>query len=191
MHDHSLTDSFHLSALCWIADTPGAYEVVINGLRRGVPPKHRQNPKFRSDISTSFLNTSCSDHCVGQFCPRSYFSTCISVSLTWPACRGTRTFRNMFVILSGWRIQPGVVLTWKPNFLLKIIRQRSQSYGKQTALSRDGWRQASSGTILTLMELHVIWVDPARWQEWVRVRVQRRFVLPINLQRGITSFATG
>ena len=36
-------------ALCWVANSPQAHEVVINGLKRGVPPKHRQNPKFRYD----------------------------------------------------------------------------------------------------------------------------------------------
>lgn len=35
-------------ALCWIADSLKASEVLINGLKRGVPPKHRSNPKFRS-----------------------------------------------------------------------------------------------------------------------------------------------
>lgn len=34
-------------ALCYIADSPKQSEVLINGLRRGVPPKHRNNPKFR------------------------------------------------------------------------------------------------------------------------------------------------
>lgn len=31
-------------ALCWIADC--GWEVLINGQKRGVPPKHRLNPKF-------------------------------------------------------------------------------------------------------------------------------------------------
>ena len=38
-----LTKSF--IALCWIADKP-KYEVFINGLRRGISPKNRHNPKF-------------------------------------------------------------------------------------------------------------------------------------------------
>ncbi|KAI0347503.1 adenosine deaminase/editase [Trametopsis cervina] len=38
-------------ALCWIADSPRNPEVLINGIRRGVPPKHRWNPKFRPLLS--------------------------------------------------------------------------------------------------------------------------------------------
>ena len=33
------------SALTWVADS--FREVLINGLRRGISPKHRSNPKFR------------------------------------------------------------------------------------------------------------------------------------------------
>jgi len=33
--------------LCWIADSQKPREVLINGLKRGVPPKRRHNPKFR------------------------------------------------------------------------------------------------------------------------------------------------
>ncbi|KAI0069181.1 adenosine deaminase/editase [Artomyces pyxidatus] len=36
-------------SLCWIADS--GYEVLINGLRRGVPPKHRNSQKFRPMLS--------------------------------------------------------------------------------------------------------------------------------------------
>ena len=39
----TLTTSF--IALCWIADKP-RFEVLINGLRRGIAPKNRHNPKF-------------------------------------------------------------------------------------------------------------------------------------------------
>ncbi len=35
------------AALCWIAESGKPHEVLINGLKRGVPPKHRSNPKFR------------------------------------------------------------------------------------------------------------------------------------------------
>ncbi|KAH9927137.1 uncharacterized protein BXZ73DRAFT_49150 [Epithele typhae] len=38
-------------SLCWVADSPRPSEVLINGLRRGVPPKHRHNPKFRPSLS--------------------------------------------------------------------------------------------------------------------------------------------
>ncbi|CAL1701597.1 unnamed protein product [Somion occarium] len=34
-------------SLCWTADSTPTHEVLINGLKRGVPPKHRHNPKFR------------------------------------------------------------------------------------------------------------------------------------------------
>ncbi|OBZ76970.1 Double-stranded RNA-specific editase 1 [Grifola frondosa] len=39
------------NSLCWFADSPQAQDVLINGLRRGVPPKHRHNPKFRPQLS--------------------------------------------------------------------------------------------------------------------------------------------
>jgi tRNA-specific adenosine deaminase 1 len=35
-------------ALCWIADSSRKHEVITNGLRRGVSPQHRHNPKYRS-----------------------------------------------------------------------------------------------------------------------------------------------
>ncbi|KAI0761707.1 adenosine deaminase/editase [Irpex lacteus] len=38
-------------SLCWIADSPKSPEVLINGLRRGVSPKHRSNPKLRPLLS--------------------------------------------------------------------------------------------------------------------------------------------
>lgn len=34
-------------SLCWIADSSQPKEVLINGLRRGVPPKHRYKEKYR------------------------------------------------------------------------------------------------------------------------------------------------
>ncbi|KAI6128449.1 adenosine deaminase/editase [Pisolithus croceorrhizus] len=37
-------------SLCWIGDSP-AHEVLINGLKRGVPPKHRFKTMFRPRIS--------------------------------------------------------------------------------------------------------------------------------------------
>jgi len=37
--------------MCWVADTGMSKEVLINGLRRGVPPKHRFNEKFRPLLS--------------------------------------------------------------------------------------------------------------------------------------------
>jgi tRNA-specific adenosine deaminase 1 len=37
-----------ISALCWLADSSHPYDVLISGLKRGVPPKHRHNPRFRS-----------------------------------------------------------------------------------------------------------------------------------------------
>ncbi|THH21038.1 hypothetical protein EW146_g439 [Bondarzewia mesenterica] len=46
-----------LKALCWIADTGKLPEVLINGLRRGVPPKHRFNDKFRPLLSKISLYT--------------------------------------------------------------------------------------------------------------------------------------
>ncbi|KAH9041952.1 adenosine deaminase/editase [Lactarius hengduanensis] len=36
-------------ALCWVADC--GWEVLINGQKRGVPPKHRLHPKFRPMLS--------------------------------------------------------------------------------------------------------------------------------------------
>lgn len=34
-------------ALCYVADSVKPYEVLINGVKRGVSPKHRHLPKFR------------------------------------------------------------------------------------------------------------------------------------------------
>lgn len=39
-----------ISALCWVADSVHPHDVLINGMKRGVPPKHRHNPKFRSEL---------------------------------------------------------------------------------------------------------------------------------------------
>ncbi|KAI0650132.1 hypothetical protein C8Q79DRAFT_998051 [Trametes meyenii] len=38
-------------SLCWVADSSRPNEVLINGFRRGVSPKHRHNPKFRPILS--------------------------------------------------------------------------------------------------------------------------------------------
>ncbi|KAM5534870.1 hypothetical protein V8D89_011425 [Ganoderma adspersum] len=38
-------------SLCYIADSARTSEVLINGLRRGISPKHRHNPKFRPVLS--------------------------------------------------------------------------------------------------------------------------------------------
>lgn len=52
---------FHsCAALCWVSET--GWEVLINGQKRGVPPKHRFNSKFRCGptvipfLSLSFRN---------------------------------------------------------------------------------------------------------------------------------------
>ncbi|KIM67768.1 hypothetical protein SCLCIDRAFT_1069271 [Scleroderma citrinum Foug A] len=37
-------------SLCWVADS-SPYEVLINGLKRGVPPKHRLKKMFRPQVS--------------------------------------------------------------------------------------------------------------------------------------------
>lgn len=34
-------------AICWQADAVQPHDVLINGMKRGVSPKHRHNPKFR------------------------------------------------------------------------------------------------------------------------------------------------
>ncbi|KAI9001302.1 hypothetical protein BD414DRAFT_404170 [Trametes punicea] len=38
-------------ALCWVSKSPRESEVLINGFRRGVPPKWRHNSKFRPILS--------------------------------------------------------------------------------------------------------------------------------------------
>ncbi|KAI0080691.1 adenosine deaminase/editase [Panus rudis PR-1116 ss-1] len=38
-------------SLCWVSDSETPSEVLINGIRRGVPPKHRHKPKFRPILS--------------------------------------------------------------------------------------------------------------------------------------------
>ncbi|KAL6298729.1 hypothetical protein BKA93DRAFT_809724 [Sparassis latifolia] len=38
-------------SLCWIGDSLNPAEVLINGIKRGVPPKHQHNPKFRPQLS--------------------------------------------------------------------------------------------------------------------------------------------
>ncbi|KAH9175116.1 adenosine deaminase/editase [Lactarius sanguifluus] len=45
----SATSTTSNDALCWTADC--GWEVLINGQKRGVPPKHRLNPKFRPMLS--------------------------------------------------------------------------------------------------------------------------------------------
>jgi hypothetical protein len=35
-----------IPASTWVADSPLPHEVLINGLKRGVPPKHRYKPIF-------------------------------------------------------------------------------------------------------------------------------------------------
>jgi hypothetical protein len=55
-HRYRLPYSSHafavVVALCWIADRP-AYEVLINGFKRGVSPKHRFRDKSRSENTSS------------------------------------------------------------------------------------------------------------------------------------------
>ncbi|KAI0751461.1 hypothetical protein C8Q80DRAFT_1099847 [Daedaleopsis nitida] len=38
-------------SLCWIASSERSIEILINGIRRGVSPKHRHIPKFRPVLS--------------------------------------------------------------------------------------------------------------------------------------------
>ncbi|KAH9850063.1 adenosine deaminase/editase, partial [Lenzites betulinus] len=38
-------------SLCFVAGSPRESDILINGYRRGVSPKHRQNPKFRPVLS--------------------------------------------------------------------------------------------------------------------------------------------
>ncbi|KAG9317157.1 adenosine deaminase/editase [Chiua virens] len=38
-------------SLCWIADSSMPHEILINGLKRGVPPKHRSKAMFRPQLS--------------------------------------------------------------------------------------------------------------------------------------------
>ncbi|KAI0356529.1 hypothetical protein OH77DRAFT_1477651 [Trametes cingulata] len=38
-------------SLCWVSDSPRPREVLINGFRRGVSPKHRHDSKFRPILS--------------------------------------------------------------------------------------------------------------------------------------------
>ncbi|KAH7888064.1 hypothetical protein F5I97DRAFT_1806184 [Phlebopus sp. FC_14] len=38
-------------SLCWFADSSSPHEVLINGLKRGVPPKHRLKKMFRPQLS--------------------------------------------------------------------------------------------------------------------------------------------
>ncbi|GJE84920.1 adenosine deaminase/editase [Phanerochaete sordida] len=45
-------------SLCWIADAP-KHEVLINGLRRGISPKNRHNPKFWPLVSKVSLFKLC------------------------------------------------------------------------------------------------------------------------------------
>ncbi|PIL36863.1 hypothetical protein GSI_00553 [Ganoderma sinense ZZ0214-1] len=42
-------------SLCYIADSTRASEVLINGVRRGISPKHRHNPNFRPVLSKLVL----------------------------------------------------------------------------------------------------------------------------------------
>ena len=42
-----ILEPHYVSALCWIADSTKPHEVLINGLKRGVSPKHRFREKSR------------------------------------------------------------------------------------------------------------------------------------------------
>ncbi|KAH0839614.1 tRNA-specific adenosine deaminase [Lanmaoa asiatica] len=42
-------------SLCWIADSSFPHEILINGLKRGVPPKHRFKVMFRPQLSKSSM----------------------------------------------------------------------------------------------------------------------------------------
>ncbi|KAF8558954.1 hypothetical protein OG21DRAFT_1403825 [Imleria badia] len=42
-------------SLCWIADSTVPHEILINGLKRGVPPKHRFKTMFRPQLSKSSI----------------------------------------------------------------------------------------------------------------------------------------
>ncbi|KAF9246899.1 hypothetical protein BU15DRAFT_84498 [Melanogaster broomeanus] len=41
--------------LCWIADSSVPHEILINGLKRGVPPKHRFKEMFRPQLSKAAM----------------------------------------------------------------------------------------------------------------------------------------
>jgi len=40
-----------VSALCWLADSTYPHDVLISGIKRGVPPKHRHDPRIRPQCS--------------------------------------------------------------------------------------------------------------------------------------------
>ncbi|KAN0097780.1 Adenosine deaminase/editase [Tylopilus felleus] len=42
-------------SLCWVADASTPHEILINGLKRGVPPKHRLKAMFRPQLSKSSM----------------------------------------------------------------------------------------------------------------------------------------
>ncbi|KAF8450872.1 adenosine deaminase/editase [Boletus edulis BED1] len=42
-------------SLCWVADASFPHEILINGLKRGVPPKHRFKTMFRPQLSKASM----------------------------------------------------------------------------------------------------------------------------------------
>lgn len=52
-HDSWDSTLIKSAALCWIADSPLPHEILISGIKRGISPKNRHNPKFRH-VSATF-----------------------------------------------------------------------------------------------------------------------------------------
>ncbi|VDC06243.1 unnamed protein product [Peniophora sp. CBMAI 1063] len=42
-------------SVCWVADSSAGHEVLINGIRRGISPKHRANGRFKPALSKASL----------------------------------------------------------------------------------------------------------------------------------------
>ncbi|KAH7931376.1 adenosine deaminase/editase [Leucogyrophana mollusca] len=42
-------------SLCWVADSTLPHEVLINGMKRGVPPKHRYKERFRPRLAKASM----------------------------------------------------------------------------------------------------------------------------------------
>jgi len=99
------TTSSSNDALCWIADSPKPHEILINGLKRGISPKHRQLAKFRpqlSKISLFQLYNQVSTLHVPNADPdtQTYFETKQSIAEYQTAKRALRSEGAPF---AGWR----------------------------------------------------------------------------------------
>jgi len=91
-------------SLCWISDSEKSFEVLINGLRRGVSPKHRFREKSRPQVSkvSLFQLYTQALTCLGPIAQST--TTYFEVKRTNPDyCIAKRALIGENGLFSGWR----------------------------------------------------------------------------------------